>query len=40
MMDLLRSRWLLVMLTFVLIGRCDHFGFGFATLYKKVLYKP
>ena len=26
------SHWLLVKFTFVLIGRCDYFGFGFTTL--------
>ena len=30
--------WLLVMLTFVLIGYCDYFGFGFTTLNRKALY--
>ena len=34
----LSSHWLLVILTFVLIGRCDYFGFGFTTLNWKVLY--
>ena len=28
----LSSHWLLMIFTFVLIGRCDYFGFGFATL--------
>ena len=26
------SHWLLVIFTFVLIGLCDYFGFGFTTL--------
>ena len=30
--------WLLVMLTFVLIGHCGYFGFGFTTLNRKALY--
>ena len=33
----LSSHWLLVMLIFVLIGRCDYFGFGFTTLNRKAL---
>ena len=32
------SHWLLVMLTVVLIGCCDYFGFGFKTLNRKALY--
>ena len=32
------SHWLLVIFIFVLIGRCDCFGFGFTTLNKKALY--
>ena len=29
------SDWPLVIFTFVLIGRCDYFGFGFTTLNQK-----
>ena len=29
------SSWLLVMFSFVLIGKCDFFGFGFTTLNRK-----
>ena len=32
------SHWLLVIFIFVLIGRCDYFGFGFTTLNRKALY--
>ena len=28
----LSSHWLLVIFSFILIGRCDYFGFGFTTL--------
>ena len=31
----LSSHWLLKALSFLLIGRCDHFGFGFTTLNRK-----
>ena len=34
----LSSHWLLVIIFFVLIGRCVHFGFGFTTLNQKALY--
>ena len=34
----LSSDWLLVIFIFSLIGRCDHFGFGFMTLNSKALY--
>ena len=34
----LSSHWLLVIFPFVLIGRCDCFGFGFTTLIQKALY--
>ena len=34
----LSSHWLLVIFTFVLIGRCDYFRFGFKTLNRKALY--
>ena len=33
----LSSHWLLVMLTFVLNGRFDYFGFGVTTLSRKAL---
>ena len=33
----LSSHWLLVIFTFVLIGRCDYFDFGFTTLNQKAL---
>ena len=33
------SHWLLVIFTFVLIGRCDYFGFGHTTLNRKALYE-
>ena len=33
----LSSHWLLKALSFLLIGRCDHFGFGFTTLNRKAL---
>ena len=33
----LSSHWLLVIFAFVLIGRCDYFGFGFTTLNRKAL---
>ena len=32
------SDWLFVIFPFVLIGRCDYFGFGFTTLNRKALY--
>ena len=35
----LSSHWLLVISTFVRIGRCDYFGFGFTTLNRKALYQ-
>ena len=34
----LSSHWLLLIFIFVLIGRCDNFGFGFTTLNRKALY--
>ena len=34
----LSSYWLLVIFTFVLIDRCDDFGFDFTTLNRKALY--
>ena len=34
----LSSHWLLVIFSFVPIGRCDYFGFGFTTLNRKALY--
>ena len=34
----LSSDWFLVMVTVVLIGRCDNFDFGFSTLNHKALY--
>ena len=33
----LSSHWLLVMLTFVLIGRCDYFGFRLTALSRNAL---
>ena len=33
----LSSHWLLVVFTFVLIGRCDYFGFCYTTLNRKAL---
>ena len=35
---LISSHWLLRVFTFILIGCCDNFGFGFTTLNRKVLY--
>ena len=32
------SHWLPLIFSFVLIGRCDYFGFGFTTLNRKALY--
>ena len=32
------SHWLLVRFIFVMIGRCDYFGFGFTTLHRKALW--
>ena len=34
----LSSDWFLVIFTFVPIGHCDYFGFGFTTLNRKALY--
>ena len=34
----LSSHWFVVIFIFVLIGRCDYFGFGFSTLNWKLLY--
>ena len=34
----LSSNYLFVIFTFVLIGRCDYFGFGFTTLNRNALY--
>ena len=34
----LSSDWLFGIFPFVLIGRCDYFGFGFTTLNRKALY--
>ena len=34
----LSSHWFVVIFIFVLIGRCDYFGFGFSTLNRKLLY--
>ena len=34
----LSSDWFLMTFIFVLIGRCDYFGFGFTTLNRKALY--
>ena len=34
----LSSHWFLLIFIFVLIGRCDYFGFGFTTLNRKALY--
>ena len=33
-----RSDWLIKVISFLLIGCCDYFGFGFATLNTKALY--
>ena len=33
------SHWLPLIFSFLLICRCDHFGFGFTTLNRKALYK-
>ena len=33
----LKSHWLLEILSFLLIGRCDYFGFGFTTLNQNAL---
>ena len=35
----LSSRWLFQLFSFLLIGRCDYFGFGFMTLNRKVLFE-
>ena len=34
----LSSYWFVVIFIFVMIGRCDYFGFGFSTLNWKLLY--
>ena len=34
----LSSRWLLLIFSFVLIGRCGYFGFGITTLNQKAFY--
>ena len=33
----LGSHWLMMTFSFALIGRCDHFAFGFTTLFKTSL---